>query len=100
MITAEEAGKAIDVVAHRLLAAEIVQDDGYAVLHRIASEFKVLKKAYEWKFEVDRGAPIRFHRTRAHLKVCALNHAMGHRKRTRPPCLAAGRSSCSASHIS
>lgn len=63
MIEAAEAGRALDVIATKLLEHEILQDDGYAVMQRVATEIKSRKKAVDWQFEVDRGTPINFQKT-------------------------------------
>lgn len=59
-VTAVAAGDALSVVAIKLLESEILEQEGYAVLSRIAGELKRGKDAVSWVTEVDRGDPIRF----------------------------------------
>jgi hypothetical protein len=59
-ITAAKAGEALNIVATKLLENEILQQEGYAVLSRIAGELKRGKDALTWMTEVDRGSPIVF----------------------------------------
>lgn len=59
-IKAEEAGKALLVIAAKLLDKGIVVPEGFAVLQRIGERLKREKSAQSWNIEVDPGEPVTF----------------------------------------
>ena len=61
-IEAEEAGKALLVIATKLLEKSIVTPEGFAVLQRIGERLKRERSALSWKIEVDLGEPITFNK--------------------------------------
>jgi len=60
MITALDAGKALSVVATRLLEHDVVQPEGYTAICNVAQNLKSLRKSVVWTIKVDRGQPILF----------------------------------------
>lgn len=65
-ITAESAGDALSVVAHKLRESEILEHEGWSVMSRVSQQLKRQRRAVSWVTEVDRGSPIIFvkHRDR------------------------------------
>lgn len=59
-ITAAKAGDALSTISIKLLEGGILQQEGFAVLQRVASDIKKGKDSTSWQIEVDRGAPIIF----------------------------------------
>lgn len=59
-ISASDAGDALSTVGNKLLAAQIVDQDGFSVLMRVAGEVRRRKADHTWSIEVDRGQPISF----------------------------------------
>lgn len=62
-IEAKAAGRALEVVANKLLEHSILLPEGFAVMQRVAGEMKRIVGT-EWSIEVDRGNPIQFAHTR------------------------------------
>lgn len=63
-VTAAEAGAAMTAVANKLLEAQIIAQEGYAVLSRVAGDIARRKTDLTWSIEVDRGQPILFQKIR------------------------------------
>jgi hypothetical protein len=61
-VTAQEAGEALSTVAIKLLEANIVAQEGFSVLTRVAGDVRRRKSELSWSIEVDRGQPISFNK--------------------------------------
>lgn len=60
VIEAGDAGEALRAIASKLNGAKVLEPEGLNTLLRVAQDLKRLKRRKEWRFEVDRGAPVRF----------------------------------------
>ena len=61
-ISADDAGRALSVVADRLSTANIIEPEGFSVLDTVARRIKQGRASTSWTIDVDRGNPIRFSR--------------------------------------
>jgi hypothetical protein len=62
MISAANAGEALQVIATRLLEHGIVQSEGFAEISRVGQTLRALREQTSWRIDVDRGKPIQFER--------------------------------------
>ena len=59
-IKAVDAGKALQAIANKLHAAQVIEPEGLDTLNRVARDLKSKKRNKNWRLEVDDGQPVLF----------------------------------------